>query len=404
MNILVYEHVAGGGFAGEPLPGDILSEGFAMLRTLTCDLTAAGHRVTVTLDSRLKPLAALLNVERTLTVESKGKLLETLRACSLEAAYVIAPESGEALPSLIEAVEEAGLISFNCTPEAVRAVADKAEACRALASAGLNVPTAAEAHVGEDPLSLARKARDLGFPVVFKPHYGVSCAGLSLVKGVDQISAAVEKLKREAGGTRFLIQKFIRGVNASVSLIAAAHKASPLTLNMQRVKLASPGMGSSYEGGLVPLEHPLKNMAFRAAEKAVGVFNGLRGYVGVDLVLTRDKVYLMEVNPRLTTSYIGLRRVVGYNPAQAIIDAVVHGRLPGVGWTSGFAAFQKVRTSISWPLECSVEGILTPPLGNPAYAFIEAYGSTLRMARDRLYRVKRRLACGGKRRHESAGI
>ena len=36
-------------------------------------------------------------------------------------------------------------------------------------------------------------------------------------------------------------------------------------------------------------------------------FSGLRGYVGVDVVLGQDKLYVVDVNPRLTTSYVGLR-------------------------------------------------------------------------------------------------
>ncbi|MEM0313403.1 MAG: ATP-grasp domain-containing protein, partial [Candidatus Bathyarchaeia archaeon] len=381
MNLLVYEHVSGGGFAGTSIPEDILCEGFAMLRTLTHDLRAMGHRITLPIDLRLKPLAALLRAERIIPVKSKRMLLKTLReaAHSLEAAYIIAPEG--ILPSLIEAVEEAGVLSLNCTPDAIRAAADKAKAQRVLAKAGLNVPETVEAYVDESPSALKLKAKELGFPVVFKPPCGVSCAGLSLVKGEGQIPAAIKRVKHETGSKRFLIQKFIRGVHASVSLIATAQKATPLTLNRQWVRLEAPSGVSSYEGGVVPLEHPLKNEAFRAAEKALSLFNGLRGYVGVDLVLTWDKAYVMEINPRLTTSYVGLRRVLEYNPAQAIVDAAVHGVAPGKGQTTGFAAFQKLETSNLSPgiLDgvCSMEGGVTPPMGMPSYAFIEAYGLTL---------------------------
>ncbi|MBS7633086.1 ATP-grasp domain-containing protein, partial [Candidatus Bathyarchaeota archaeon] len=56
------------------------------------------------------------------------------------------------------------------------------------------------------------------------------------------------------------------------------------------------------------------------AEKAVSIFKGFRGYLGIDVVLAKDKAYLIEINPRLTTSYVGLRKVIGYNPAQAIIE------------------------------------------------------------------------------------
>lgn len=373
-----------------------------MLRAFTCDLGAAGHKVSVLLDSRLRPLRALLGAERAFMVESKGGLLKNLKeaAGSSEAAYVIAPESGGTLASLVESIEEGGIPSLNCAPEAIRSVADKAEVYSALPKIGLNVPETIEADAYDEATRLARIIKDIGLPVVFKPVDGAGCSGLSLVKRVDQVPEALKRLRSGAGGRRFLVQKFVHGVSASVSVIAAAGRCAPLSLNRQIVRLAPPDCGSSYEGGLTPLEHPLRHEVFEVVKRAVGLFGGLRGYVGVDLVLTRNnKVYIMEINPRLTTSYVGLRRVISYNPAQAIIDAALYGRLPPMSPLRGFAAFRKVkmpslgRGSLARPV--SLENVLTPPLplggGGDIFALIEAYGLTLRSALSKLYRVKRKL-------------
>ncbi|MEM0253422.1 MAG: ATP-grasp domain-containing protein [Thermoproteota archaeon] len=397
MNLFVYEHISSGGFAGEPIPTSILSEGFAMLRTLIEDLKAAGHSVTALLDLRLKPLASLLRAEQIILVKSKeelrGAIVKALEG--LDAAYIIAPE--DALPSLIEIVEDKGVMSLNCTSEAIKAVSNKAKAYLELRRAGLNVPETIEVNIDESPAKIGQMARSLGFPVVFKPLSGASCAGLSIVKALNQVSSAIRKVRNEAGGERFLIQKFIRGVNASVSLIATDKKATPITLNMQRIRLSPPSLESLYEGGMVPLEHPLKNEAFKAAEEAVSIFNGLRGYVGVDIILAGDRAYVMEVNPRLTTSYVGLRRVVGFNPAQSIINAVFCGESPSICEVRGFSAFQKVKiqnlrrkSSID---VYGMENVLTPPieLGGFTYAFIEAYGSTPHSALNKLYRVRKGL-------------
>ena len=56
MRILVYEHVSGGGYAGQPISPSVLSEGFGMLRTVVSDFKAAGHEVTVLLDARISKL------------------------------------------------------------------------------------------------------------------------------------------------------------------------------------------------------------------------------------------------------------------------------------------------------------------------------------------------------------
>ena len=47
-----------------------------------------------------------------------------------------------------------------------------------------------------------------------------------------------------------------------------------------------------------------------------------RGYLGVDLILgtEADKDYVIEINPRLTTSYLILRQAAKENLAEAIIQ------------------------------------------------------------------------------------
>ena len=80
-----------------------------------------------------------------------------------------------------------------------------------------------------------------------------------------------------------------------------------------------------YRGGRVP--QPLPAGVIDLATRAVACVPGLRGYVGVDLVLG-DQPLVIEINPRLTTSYIGLRRLARFNVMQAMLD-VLDGRSPG---------------------------------------------------------------------------
>jgi len=63
---------------------------------------------------------------------------------------------------------------------------------------------------------------------------------------------------------------------------------------------------------------------------------GLRGYVGVDLVLgpndDGNEDWVIEINPRLTTSYIGLRVVAKANLAEAMLRVVGGEIVPPLDW------------------------------------------------------------------------
>jgi predicted ATP-grasp superfamily ATP-dependent carboligase len=56
------------------------------------------------------------------------------------------------------------------------------------------------------------------------------------------------------------------------------------------------------------------------AQKIAQAMPDLAGYVGVDLIVHQGEYFVLEVNPRLTTSYIALHQACGCNPAQMLLD------------------------------------------------------------------------------------
>ena len=98
-------------------------------------------------------------------------------------------------------------------------------------------------------------------------------------------------------------------------------------------------------GGLVPLLHPQRMRALELARRAVSLVPGLMGYIGVDMILTDDECYLIEINPRLTTSYVGLRQVININLAEAIWQSCKENLLPKNIFISGKVLFYKEQLS-----------------------------------------------------------
>ncbi|TFF87311.1 MAG: ATP-grasp domain-containing protein, partial [Promethearchaeota archaeon] len=45
------------------------------------------------------------------------------------------------------------------------------------------------------------------------------------------------------------------------------------------------------------------------------------GYFGIDFIIKGKNILFIEINPRLTTSYLGLRNVLDQNPAKLIYNA-----------------------------------------------------------------------------------
>jgi predicted ATP-grasp superfamily ATP-dependent carboligase len=77
------------------------------------------------------------------------------------------------------------------------------------------------------------------------------------------------------------------------------------------------------------LPRDLARRAVQLSARAIAALPAKLGYVGIDLVLGEaadgSADYVIEVNPRLTTSYVGLRRAAEGNLAAALV-AVAEGR------------------------------------------------------------------------------
>ncbi len=402
MRLLIHEHVSGGSFADEPIPSGVLSEGFAMLRTLISDFKAAGHYVTTTLDSRLARLTPPIDADCIVPVFSSREVQVAIRkvSASADAAYVIAPETEGVLQSLVESVEQTGAASLNCPASTIGKVTDKTFLQASLRKLGLPTPETIMFSVADGVAEIKRAVHGrLHFPLIFKPSNDVACCGLSVVRNESQVADAVGKIKRESSSKRFLAQELIKGAAASVSLISTGSEALSISLNRQDVMIGAPDVISSYNGGLVPFDHPLRPRAFAVAEKIVKSFRDLRGYVGVDLVLTEEEAVAIEVNPRLTTSYIGLRRVVNFNPAQAIVNAVLKHKLPTNIQSYGYAFFSKVDTPLptvdALQKTYEVNEVVSPPFpvleNGTACALVSSHAATVKAAKARFREAKNRV-------------
>ncbi len=400
LQFLVYEHVSGGGFANEKMSPSILSEGYGMLRSLVSDFKATGHNVTTLLDSRLKAFDPPIEADNIVSISSSNELNKNLEKLSeaVDAVYVIAPESGQTLQRLVELVEASGGLSLNSQVDAIKKASNKMTIYEILTKRKLIVPETLMISIHENVENIRHVIKELEFPLVFRPIDGVGCCGLSVVKDESHMVAAVKKIVKESLSKHFIAQKLIEGISVSASVISTGEKALPITLNRQVVTLASPYEKSSYNGGFVPFDHVLEKEALKAAQTAVKSISGLRGYVGVDMVLTRNGPVVIEVNPRLTTSYIGLRKAVNFNPAQAIIDAVLRRRLPENIQSEGYVFFSKVKV----PPVCQVlsetyrlKEIVSPPfpmvLNEPVYALLATHSDRLENAQTAFYRARKSL-------------
>lgn len=308
MRVFVFEFVTGGGLIGQPMIASLAEEGDLMLRALVGDLARIpGVEVVISREARLGDPDLPARVHY---VKEPSDVSRCWDLClgEVDCVWPVAPESGGILERLCHGVVEAGLLLLNSGPGAVGLAASKRATISRLAACGL-------------PVVPTWSADDLPSPGpdcwVLKPDDGAGCKETRLFRDTASLEAVLGDLGPEA--SRWLVQPFVPGASASLSLLVRDVEASLLGCNLQQVALVDDRF--EFLGCVVNGLECVRGDYEALGQGVARAIPGLAGYVGVDLLVTREGPLILEVNPRLTTSYAGLSRSLGSNVAELVLNA-----------------------------------------------------------------------------------
>jgi predicted ATP-grasp superfamily ATP-dependent carboligase len=208
-------------------------------------------------------------------------------------------------------------------------------------------------NIGCNSLSIALCANKRRTAETLKMH-GIDVpaevhSGMRVIKEISGCGALHMRYRDEEPGEKELGQEFIDGEHFSVSLVGGRvvgevclyySGAGPLVLalNRQYIRIDEDGL-FHYEGGETPASHPRRDEIISIAQKAATVL-GCQGYTGVDLVVSQDRIVVVDVNPRPTDSIIGIAAIMEEEIADIILKSS-YGKIPEQVTLKGKAVFGK---------------------------------------------------------------
>ncbi|HVC96420.1 MAG TPA: ATP-grasp domain-containing protein [Pirellulales bacterium] len=343
--IFIYEFTTGGGLLAlnqdAPL-ARLVDEGRAMVTALAADFAAIdGVEVKFLADRRLT--AGRMDVRRAHVVGDYVEANATFDrlAAAADWTVVIAPETNGHLVGTCRRVVELGGRLLGPPPELVALASDKQATAQHLAAAGVRVPRGIAWAMGPP------WPDDIPYPAVWKPRDGAGSQGLRYVPDSKAIRKPVEsdvtplwdgrpsEAKDGPGRPSHVpregrLERYCPGLPVSVASLCGPQGLTTLAPCLQ---LLSDDGCFRYLGGVLIMEPALAERATKLAAEAVASLPQPRGYLGVDLVLgpetNGDTDFVIEINPRLTTSYVGLRAACESNLADAML-AIARGQAPAI--------------------------------------------------------------------------
>jgi predicted ATP-grasp superfamily ATP-dependent carboligase len=286
----------------------LMAEGEAMLRAVVADLRAIGDLdIVVARDDGLPPLPDGIEILRVADNRIEERWSDCITTC--DAALIVAPETGGFLERLNRIVIERPIQLLGCGPDAVAITASKFATTQCLARAGIPV---VETLPWSETASAGMKPAAHGW--IVKPDDGVGSQDVVHLRDRRALAGV-----RPVAGAR-VIQPYVAGRAMSLTVLCAAGGARVMACNEQ--------LQSRHDEALMQIGVIVNGAAERIEAMAtlagavVAAIPGLRGYVGIDLIDAEGGPVVLEVNPRLTTAYVGLSQSLQANAAALMLDAL----------------------------------------------------------------------------------
>jgi len=309
VRIFIYEYVTGGGMLTQPqmsgLQTALLREGDAMLHAVVEDFAKLPNiQVCTTRDARLARNTLLDGKVFPVADPEEERATFDRLATHSDWTVVIAPEFDNILFDRVSRVSSLGgrLLGPGC--DIIRLTADKHATALHCHRRGFRVPEGIALQRG-DPLP-----KDWRFPAIWKPRFGAGSQDMVLFERPDN---------QWRSPTEGRLEELCPGL--PVSGVVLGGLSQIISLPAARQCLGEDGT-FSYQGGTTPLPAALNSRATRLATRVAQSLGPFLGYVGVDMILgcNAGEDWVIEVNPRFTTSYVGMRAYVQNNLAAVMLS------------------------------------------------------------------------------------
>ncbi|MGR8979758.1 MAG: ATP-grasp domain-containing protein [Gammaproteobacteria bacterium] len=306
MKILVFEYITGGGFNKQALPESLADEGLLMLRALLEGLTVISDiDVTVMLDWRIADAIEWSGVN-TAVVESEHDCHDRFAQLAeiVDAVWPVAPEFNQILLTLCRSVEKLGKILLASDSNAVALASDKYETFHCMSR--YRIPAVAT--------RLFDDCRIYPGECVIKPLDGAGCADSYLIMGPEDFAW---NSKQWHGLNSHIIQPHLKGDKTSLSCLFKEGRAWLLSVNLQKFNIVN----NQYRLSEIIVNYSSELSSYQSLADGIAIaVPGLWGYAGIDLIETPDQRLVLEINPRLTTSFAGIGAALGINTADLVLQ------------------------------------------------------------------------------------
>jgi carbamoyl-phosphate synthase large subunit len=244
---------------------------------------------------------------------------------------------GQTAINLAAPLAARGVTILGSGVDAIDAAEDRRQFEALLRSLDIAQPQGAATTDVEEAIAIAER---IGFPVLVRPSYVLGGRAMEVVHTRSQLErylhTAMAALPRTSSGRRgtVLIDKYLLGEEIEVDAVCDGETVVIPGI-MQHVERAGVHSGDSMA------VYPAQNLAPEIERDIVdhttrmALALGVRGLCNVQYVVHRNRVYVIEVNPRSSRTVPFISKVTGVPMVELATEVIRGVSLASLGWSSG---------------------------------------------------------------------
>ena len=148
---------------------------------------------------------------------------------------------------------------------------------------------------------------------VIKPDDGAGCENNYIFSNKNEMINFLNSNKN------YIIQPLMKGTSYSVNVISNKNKFKILNFNKQKILFSRKKIIFKGTKFLKKIKYEKKIKKY--IKTIIRELSGLNSFFGIDFIIFKKKIFFVDINPRITTSYKKLSKNIKINVAQKILNA-----------------------------------------------------------------------------------
>ena len=118
----------------------------------------------------------------------------------------------------------------------------------------------------------------------------------------------------------FVVQPLVKGVSYSANVIPIKNKVFILNFNKQEISYGKKKI--VFKGTKFIKKVPFEKKIKKNIKNIYKNLAGLNSFFGIDFIISNKKIFFLDINPRITTSYKNINKNLKINAAKKILNTL----------------------------------------------------------------------------------